>query len=146
MSRFDTPKSEQRMFRFTPKNRNIGTEHLARVRKSEQCSVPILRSDLPVKCSDLGSEKARLSKDPRFGLWAAGQPADPLDLGTFEDPVDPVSERVLEERRELMRIAAQSALDRSDGGKKLDLEARAWAKHYAAVKPLGRPLGTGEPT
>lgn len=52
---------------------------------------------------------------------------------------------MMEERNELMRIAAQSALDRSGGGRTLDADARAWALHWAAVKPLGRPLGTGDP-
>lgn len=50
-----------------------------------------------------------------------------------------------EERRELMRVAAQSALDRSQGGKTLDPDARAWALHWAAIAPLQRPLTTGEP-
>jgi hypothetical protein len=49
------------------------------------------------------------------------------------------------ERNELMRVAAQSALDRSQGGKTLDPDARAWALHWAAIKPLQRPLTTGEP-
>lgn len=50
-----------------------------------------------------------------------------------------------EEQRELMRIAAQSALDRSRNGRDLDPDERRWAQHWAAIKPLGRPLGTGEP-
>ena len=49
------------------------------------------------------------------------------------------------ERLELFRIAAQSALDRSQGGKTLSPDARRWALHWSRVKPLGRPLGTGEP-
>lgn len=48
------------------------------------------------------------------------------------------------EQRELMRIAAQSAL--ANGGKHLDPKSRALAKRRAAVKPLGRALGTGEPS
>lgn len=64
-------------------------------------------------------------------------------------PPDPVAAAALERRREeqaeLMRIAAQSALDRSDGGRKLSPEARGWALRHASIKPLGRPLGTGEP-
>lgn len=51
--------------------------------------------------------------------------------------------KTLEERNELMRIAAQSALDRSRGGKTLDPDARAWALHWAAQKPLGRPVSEG---
>lgn len=50
-----------------------------------------------------------------------------------------------DEQRELMRIAAQSALNRSRNGRDLDPDARRWALHWAAIKPLGRPLGTGEP-
>lgn len=49
------------------------------------------------------------------------------------------------ERNELMRVAAQSALDRSQGGKTLEPDARRWALHWAAIKPLRRPLTTGEP-
>lgn len=49
------------------------------------------------------------------------------------------------ERNELMRVAAQSALDRSRGGKDLEPEARRWALHWAAMKPLAHPLTTGEP-
>lgn len=49
------------------------------------------------------------------------------------------------EQRELFRIAARSALQWSDGGRKLQAEARREAKHWAAIKPLGRPLSTGEP-
>ena len=45
-----------------------------------------------------------------------------------------------------MRRAAVSALQHSDNGKRLDPEARAWAKQWAAIKPLGRPLSTGEPS
>jgi hypothetical protein len=48
------------------------------------------------------------------------------------------------ERDELMRIAAQSALNRSKGGQTLDPEARAWAVHWSRIKPLGRSLSSGE--
>jgi len=50
-----------------------------------------------------------------------------------------------DEQRELMRIAAQSALDRSRGGRDLDPDARRWATHWASQKPLGRPLSDGAP-
>lgn len=50
-----------------------------------------------------------------------------------------------DEQRELMRIAARSALDHSRGGRDLAPEARRWALHWAALKPLGRPLGSGIP-
>lgn len=46
---------------------------------------------------------------------------------------------------ELMRLAAVSALQRSRNGRDLEPDARRWAEHWAAVKPLNRPLGTGEP-
>ena len=55
-----------------------------------------------------------------------------------------VAER-LAERHELMRVAAQSALDRSRGGKDLEESARRWALHWAAKKPLTVPLTEGEP-
>lgn len=67
-------------------------------------------------------------------------------LGPLELATTPEQQRRIEEKRELFRIAGQSALDRSNGGKNLDPDARKWAKHYASAKPLNRPLGTGEPT
>lgn len=75
----------------------------------------------------------------------------PLNLGpALEDIPSEIAAAALarrrEEQSELMRIAAQSALDRSDGGKRLTREARAWALKHAATPPLNRPLGTGEPT
>lgn len=57
---------------------------------------------------------------------------------------DPVALRALAERRELFRIAAQSALDRSKGGKTLDPDARRWAVRWASIKPLNGGLSTGE--
>jgi hypothetical protein len=51
--------------------------------------------------------------------------------------------RAKAETRELFRIAAQSAL--ANGGKHLDAKDRALARRRAAVKPLGRALGTGDP-
>ena len=47
------------------------------------------------------------------------------------------------DRRELLRIAAQSALDRSQGGRTLIPDARAWAKHWAGMAPLLVPMGPG---
>lgn len=72
------------------------------------------------------------------------------DLAPLEVIPDPVALAELKRRNqaekdELMRIAAQSALDRSQGGKTLTPEARKWAKHWASIKPLQGPLGTGEP-
>lgn len=67
------------------------------------------------------------------------------DLGPLADTPNPAAAARIAERHELFRIAAQSALDRSRGGRDLAPDARAWAKHWAAVKPLGRPLSSGEP-
>lgn len=63
----------------------------------------------------------------------------------MDETVYPDVVRALEERRELMRLAAQSALDRSRNGQSLDPEARSWAQQWAAIKPLMRPFLTGEP-
>lgn len=52
-----------------------------------------------------------------------------------------------DEQRELMRIAAQRVVDDHQAGRRNDLAALGWAEHVLRnVKPLGRPLGTGEPT
>lgn len=61
------------------------------------------------------------------------------------DDTNPEGVKRMEERNELWRIAAQSALDRSRGGRDLTPEAFAWSKHWAALKPLGRPLSDGTP-
>jgi hypothetical protein len=50
-----------------------------------------------------------------------------------------------DEQRELMRMAAQRCLDDLNLGRKLAPDVLAWAKHWAAIPPLGRPLSTGEP-
>jgi hypothetical protein len=50
-----------------------------------------------------------------------------------------------EEQRELMRIAAQSALAHSRNGRDLKPDARQWAMHWAAMPPLGRPVSSGDP-
>ena len=71
----------------------------------------------------------------------------PADLGPLADDPKTLREtaRIRKaEQRELMRIAAQSAL--ANGGTHLDAKSRALAKRRAAVKPLGRPLSTGEPS
>ncbi len=57
---------------------------------------------------------------------------------------DRLALRAIAERRELFRIAAQSALDRSKGGKTLDPDARRWALRWASIKPLNGGLSTGE--
>lgn len=48
-------------------------------------------------------------------------------------------------QRELMRIAATSALSRSRNGRDLDPDARRWAQHWSSIPPLGRPLSDGVP-
>lgn len=68
-----------------------------------------------------------------------------MNLGTLDDPVDAEVSRRMEERVELMRVAAVSALNRSRGGRDLDPGARNLANHWASVKPLGRPLSDGSP-
>ena len=68
------------------------------------------------------------------------------DLGPLADDPKTLREtaRIRKaEQRELMRIAAQSAL--ANGGTHLDAKSRALAKRRAAVKPLGRPLSDGSP-
>lgn len=51
-----------------------------------------------------------------------------------------------DEQRELMRIAAQRLLDDVAAGHKRDRQAVQWAHRIVSqIKPLGRPLGTGEP-
>ena len=64
----------------------------------------------------------------------------------INDVVYPDVEARLSERRELFRIAAQTILNDRAAGRKIDPHALQWAKHWAAVPPLGRPLGTGEVT
>ena len=72
----------------------------------------------------------------------------PADLGPLADDPETLARARFdaEERRELMRRAAVSALEHSGNGARLDPQARAWAKQWAAIKPLGRPLSTGEPS
>lgn len=55
------------------------------------------------------------------------------------------SDPMTDEQRELMRIAANSALARSRNGRDLDPDALRWAQHWSAIKPLGRPLSDGVP-
>lgn len=68
-----------------------------------------------------------------------------IDFGPLADTATPEALKRVEERIELFRIAGQSALDRSRGGKDLEPDARRWALHWAAMKPLAHPLTTGEP-
>jgi hypothetical protein len=47
------------------------------------------------------------------------------------------------EKRELLRVAAVSALERSRGGRDLIPDARAWAQHWASMPPLKVPMSDG---
>lgn len=62
-----------------------------------------------------------------------------------QDPFGPDSYpevvKASEERRELFRIAAVRCLK----SKPRDPHVLAWAQAWASIKPLNRPLGTGEP-
>ena len=52
-----------------------------------------------------------------------------------------------DEQRELMRIAAQRVVDAHKAGRRISQEALQWARQIVATfKPLGLPLGTGDPT
>lgn len=66
------------------------------------------------------------------------KPADLVPLGP--DSYHDVAHR-MEERRELFRLAAVSAL--RNGGAHLSAEDRRQAEHWARVKPLGRALSDG---
>lgn len=66
-------------------------------------------------------------------------------LGPLSQEPTPAEAQAHAERRERFRIAGQSALDRSRGGRDLEPEARAWALHWASQPKLGRPLSTGDP-
>lgn len=72
---------------------------------------------------------------------------NPADLDCLEVIPDALARAALkrrnEDQRELLRIAAVSAL--ANGGKHLDPKSLALAKKRAAVPALLRPLGTGEP-
>lgn len=64
-----------------------------------------------------------------------------------DDPIDPQAERLHAERRELMRIAAQRIVDNHEHGRRMaEEETLQWARDFVQFnRPLGRPLGTGEP-
>lgn len=61
------------------------------------------------------------------------------------DPIYPDVDARLAEKDELFRIAAQRTVDDAAAGRKVDPH---WLKQargiVARVKPLGRPLSTGE--
>lgn len=65
----------------------------------------------------------------------------------MNDDIDPVAARVLAERRELMRIAAQRIVDNHEHGRRMaEADTLQWARSFVrANRPLGRPLTAGEP-
>lgn len=64
-----------------------------------------------------------------------------------DDRTDPAAIRLHEERRELMRIAAQRVVDDHAAGRRIDPEALRWARGIVSrFRPLGRPLGDGVPS
>ena len=64
------------------------------------------------------------------------------DLSALGPDLYPEVAAMHEERRELLRLAGVNAMAISRGGKDLDPDARRWARQMAAMRPLGRPLGT----
>lgn len=50
------------------------------------------------------------------------------------------------ERNELIRQAAARVIENAENGRGVDPFTLAWARQFCAEhRPLGRPLGTGEP-
>jgi len=79
------------------------------------------------------AHRAKLAADPRFAAWVAGDD----DAGR---------ERRAEERRELMRIAAQQVIDEAALGP-VDPHRLAWAQQIVAThKPPAFPHPSTEPT
>ena len=63
------------------------------------------------------------------------------------DPAYPAVAHAMEERNELMRAACERAIKRHEAGEVVDPFHLSWARQFVAnVKPLNRPLGTGEPS
>lgn len=68
------------------------------------------------------------------------------DLAPLEITPDPVAERALLERRELMRLCAQRTVDMANRGLSVDPIYLAQCEAMVANTPrLRGPLGTGEP-
>lgn len=75
--------------------------------------------------------------------------APPMDLGPALEDIAPGPDivRHMEERDEITRQAAQRYIDQVAAGRPADEQHLAWAQHTVKrIKPLNRPLGTGEPT
>lgn len=66
---------------------------------------------------------------------------------TGPDTPDPIAARVLAERRELLRIAADRIVENARLGRRIaDADTLQWAKTFlAAYPPLVGGLSTGEP-
>ncbi len=64
-----------------------------------------------------------------------------------DDTPDPQAMRAHAERTELMRMACQRIVDNHEHGRRMaDEETLQWARDFVSMnRPLGRPLGTGEP-
>jgi hypothetical protein len=51
-----------------------------------------------------------------------------------------------DEQKELVRVAAARVIADHDAGRVVDPYTLRWARHIVEhVRPLGRPVGTGEP-
>ena len=51
-----------------------------------------------------------------------------------------------DEQKELMRVAAARVVADHEAGRVVDPHTLRWARHVVKyIKPLGRPLGQGEP-
>lgn len=68
-------------------------------------------------------------------------------MNPMDNPTYPAVAHAMAERNELMRMAVQRAVTAADNGAPHDPVYIAWARQFVAnVKPLNRPLGTGEPS
>jgi hypothetical protein len=64
----------------------------------------------------------------------------------FTQQPDPYLDLRMAEKRELMRAAAQRAIDLAKTGFPVDAQYLNWCREFVALnKPLDRPLSTGEP-
>ena len=68
------------------------------------------------------------------------------DLEPLEIVVTELETRWHQERRELLRRAAQAAIDRAAAGQAVDPLHLVWARDFVrANQPLSGPLSSGEP-
>lgn len=70
----------------------------------------------------------------------------PAALGPLADDKETLAQaqRRQEEQHELFRVRACALMADKEWVRKADPGTLAWAKQWAAIKPLGRALGTGE--